>query len=165
MICLYFIFCSTPGQDITNNLYPGVVNDRQYILQICTVQHYYVICNRNVSTNFLPYSHTINPNNETCLVTCAVPLTCATWHMYAQFFLWSNPQPGYKYVCTYVYVCIYVYAYICMYVQYCCMIYVLFTNRCCMYIRTYVRTVNSHQSTTSSLSHNFPLPIYVVYKY
>ena len=41
------------------------------------IQH--IICNRNVFTNFLPCSHTINLNNETCLVTCAVSLTCATW--------------------------------------------------------------------------------------
>ena len=40
---------------------------------------------KNVFTNFLPCSHAINPNNETCLVTCAVSLTCATWLMYAQF--------------------------------------------------------------------------------
>ena len=36
-----------------------------------------IICNRNVITNFLPCSHAINPNNETCLVTCAVSLTLA----------------------------------------------------------------------------------------
>ena len=41
------------------------------------VQH--IICNRDVFTNFLPCSHAINPSNETCLVTCAVSLTCATW--------------------------------------------------------------------------------------
>ena len=34
------------------------------------IQH--IICNRNVFTNFLPCSHAINPNNETCLVTCAM---------------------------------------------------------------------------------------------
>ena len=41
-----------------------------------------IICNRNVFTNFLPCSHAINPNNKTCLVTCAVSLTCATWLTY-----------------------------------------------------------------------------------
>ena len=50
-----------------------------------SIQH--ILCNRNAFTNFLPCSHSINPNNETCLVTCAVSLTCATWLMYAQFFL------------------------------------------------------------------------------
>ena len=44
-----------------------------------------IICNRNVFTNFLPCFHTINPNNETCLVTCAVSLTCATWLMMHNF--------------------------------------------------------------------------------
>ena len=33
----------------------------------------------------LAHAHSINPNNEACLVTCAVSLTCATWLMYAQF--------------------------------------------------------------------------------
>ena len=61
-----------------------------------SIQHN-IKCNRNVFTNFLPCSHAINPNNEACLVTCAESLTCATWLMYAQVFLWSNPQPGYKY--------------------------------------------------------------------
>ena len=42
----------------------------------------YIIRYNNVFTNFLPCSHAINPNNETCLVTCAVSLTCATWLMY-----------------------------------------------------------------------------------
>ena len=45
-----------------------------------SMQH--IICNRNVITNFLHSCHAINPNNETCLVTCAVSLTCATWLMY-----------------------------------------------------------------------------------
>ena len=69
-------------------LYPDVVNDRLFIHQIYAlgpIQH--IICNRNVFTNFLPRSHAINPNDETCLVTCAVSLTCATWLKYAQFFL------------------------------------------------------------------------------
>ena len=35
---------------------------------ICIVR----ICDRNVFTNSLPCSHAINPNKETCLVTCAV---------------------------------------------------------------------------------------------
>ena len=30
-----------------------------------------LVSNRNVLTNFHPCSHSINPNNETCLVTCA----------------------------------------------------------------------------------------------
>ena len=59
-------------------------------------------------TNFLPRSHAINPNNETCLVTCAVSLTCAIWLMYAQFFLRSTPQPGYKYLCVYA-ICVDIY--------------------------------------------------------
>ena len=42
------------------------------------------ICNRNVITNFLPCSNAISPNNETCLVTCAI---YSTWLMYTQFFL------------------------------------------------------------------------------
>ena len=33
------------------------------------------ICNRNVFSNFLPCSHAINPNNETCQVTCTTWLT------------------------------------------------------------------------------------------
>ena len=41
------------------------------------MQH--IICNRNVFTNFLPCSHAFFPNNETCLVTCTVLLSCATW--------------------------------------------------------------------------------------
>ena len=45
------------------------------------------VCNRNVLTNFLPCSHSIDPNNKTCLVTCAASLTCVTWLMYTQFFL------------------------------------------------------------------------------
>ena len=44
------------------------------------IQH--IIYNTNVFTNLLPYTHAINPNNETCLVTCAVSLTCATWLMF-----------------------------------------------------------------------------------
>ena len=43
----------------------------------------------------------INSNNETCLLTCAVSLSCATWLMYTQFFFWSSPQPGYKFLCMY----------------------------------------------------------------
>ena len=43
------------------------------------IQH--IICYRNVFTNFLPFSHSINPTNETCLVACA------TWLMYAVFHL------------------------------------------------------------------------------
>ena len=39
----------------------------------------HIIYDRDVFTNFLPCSHAINPNNETCLVTCA------TWLMCAQF--------------------------------------------------------------------------------
>ena len=57
-----------------------MVNDRQFILQINMhiVQHnVLLLCSRNVFTNFLPYSHAINPNNETCLETCALSLTCA----------------------------------------------------------------------------------------
>ena len=52
-----------------DNLYCNIVHS--------PMQH--IICNSNVLTNFLPCSHAINPNNETCLVTCAVSLTCATW--------------------------------------------------------------------------------------
>ena len=47
------------------------------------MQH--IICNRNVFTNFLPQSDTIISINETCLVTCAVSLTCATWLMCSLF--------------------------------------------------------------------------------
>ena len=54
---------------MTDNLYCNIAHS--------PIQH--IICNRNVFTNFLPCSHTINPNTETCLVTCAVSLTCATW--------------------------------------------------------------------------------------
>ena len=78
------------GMYISSSCYPGVVNDRQFILKYThsSIQHIIIIlCNRNVFTNFLPCSHAINPNNETCLVTCAVSLTCATWLMYAQFLL------------------------------------------------------------------------------
>ena len=52
----------------------------------------HVIFNRHVFTNFLPCSHAINPNNETCLVTCAVSLTCATWLVYTQFSLFAYPS-------------------------------------------------------------------------
>ena len=53
-------------------------------INMCIVQYNILqrICNRNVFTNFLPCSHTITPNNETCLVNCAVSLTCTTWLMY-----------------------------------------------------------------------------------
>ena len=41
-------------------------------------------------------SHSINPNNGTCLVTCAVSLTCApSTHIYVR-------------MCIHTYVCIYV---------------------------------------------------------
>ena len=63
--------------------------DKIYYLY-CKYAHHpiqHIICNRNVFTIFLPCSHAINPNNETCLVTCAVSLTCATWLMYSQISL------------------------------------------------------------------------------
>ena len=53
------------------------------------MQH--IIRDRNVFTNFQPCSQAINPNNETCLVTCAVSLTCATWLMYAHSFSFDPP--------------------------------------------------------------------------
>ena len=39
-----------------------------------SIQH--ISCNGDVFTIFLPCFQSINPNNETCLVTCAVSLTC-----------------------------------------------------------------------------------------
>ena len=71
-------------QDNITTLYPGVVNDYTANMHIAQCNIFYEI--DNVFTNFLPCSRTINPNNENCLVTCAVSLTCATWLMYAQFF-------------------------------------------------------------------------------
>ena len=50
-----------------------VVNDIDNLYfkySLSSMQHIN-ICNRNVFTNCLPCSHTINLNNETCLVTCA----------------------------------------------------------------------------------------------
>ena len=63
-----------PGWRIVDNLYGKYVHS--------PIQH--IICNRNVFTNFLPCSHEINSNNETCLVICAVSLT---WLMYTQISL------------------------------------------------------------------------------
>ena len=81
-------------------LYPGIVNQDKLYWQYAHSPIQHIICNRNVFTNFLPCSHAINPNNETCLVTCAVSLTCATWLTYVcTVFLRSTPQPGYKYIC------------------------------------------------------------------
>ena len=57
----------------------ALVSDNLYYKHAHTsIQH--IICNRNVFTNFLPCSYVIHSNNETCLVTCAVSLTCATVH-------------------------------------------------------------------------------------
>ena len=73
--------------------------DNLYCLYVHSpIQH--IMCNRSVFTNFLLCSHSNNPNNEACLVTCAVSLTCATWLMYAQLFLPPAPQLGYKCVCS-----------------------------------------------------------------
>ena len=72
-LCLRFV--------IINNIYCKYAHS--------PIQH--IICNRNLFTNFLPCSHLINPNNETCLVTCAVSLTCATWIMYTQIFPLIHP--------------------------------------------------------------------------
>ena len=54
-----------------------LVNVLAFLYAHGSIQH--IIC--NVLTNFLPCSHTVNPNNETCLVTYA------TWLMYTQLFL------------------------------------------------------------------------------
>ena len=52
------------------------------------IQH--IISIRNGFTNFMRCSHAINPNNETCLVTCTVSLTCATW-LFVHRFLFDPP--------------------------------------------------------------------------
>ena len=58
-----------------------------------------------VFTNFLPCSHSINPRNETSLVTCAVSLTCATWLCIQCFFSLTYPStrihiPMYSIMCV-----------------------------------------------------------------
>ena len=96
-----------------------MVNDRQFIQLICA----------NEITKFPPCSHAINPNNETCLVTCA------TWLLYTQFsfdpplnqdtnvltylYMYIHTYIRvftylYTYVHTYVYKCTYLYMYICV---------------------------------------------------
>ena len=85
----------------------------------------HTVCNRNVFTNFLPCSHTIKPNNETCLVTCTVSLTCATWLMYVLYGLILNQDTSvhaHLILCVdmlYVILYVWVGTYICaMYIRY-----------------------------------------------
>ena len=74
----------------------GVENKTIYTANMCIVQYNILYAIEKCSpTYFLPCFHTINPNNETCLVTCAVSLTCATWLMYCM----HSYQPGYEYKC------------------------------------------------------------------
>ena len=84
-----------------------------------SIQH--IICNRNVFTNFLPRSHAINPNNETCLVTCAVSLTCATWlctHSFPLIYPSTRIHYWYIYVCTLLVYVYCMYSRICSYCKY-----------------------------------------------
>ena len=76
-----------------------------YTANIHTVQYnIHIICNRNVFTNCLPCSHTINITNETCLVTCAVSLTFATYMhglcMYSFSFDPPLDQDTSMYICS-----------------------------------------------------------------
>ena len=79
-----------------------------------SIQH--IICDRNVFTNFLPCSHAIIPNNETCLVTCAHISDPCFQHWCVHIFLLSFAEPGYNYIRTYIpiySVCLYMHC-VCM---------------------------------------------------
>ena len=52
------------------------------------------------SLNFLPCSHAINPNNETCLVTCAVS------HRFSFDLILNQATNMYNYMYVCAYACI-----------------------------------------------------------
>ena len=120
-----------------------------------SIQH--IICNKNVFTNFLPCSHAISSNNETCLVTCAVSPTCATWLTYVRIdFSLILPSTRIQ-VCPYVcmYICMYVCMYVCMYdlcyMAYVCAVFPLIypSTRIqeVIYSTIYIRTIYVHVHT------------------
>ena len=99
--------------------YPGVVNDNLYYK--CSITQYNILYAIEMCLLiFLPCSHSIIPTNETCLVTCAVSLICATWLMYKQlsFDLPLNQDTSlYTYILylmfvLYIFVCMCVHVYI-----------------------------------------------------
>ena len=98
-VCVYFfvyIFIWYILYNVCNSyVYTGVVNDSQFILQIkyahSPIHCQHIICNVFTNISCMPCSHTINPNNETCLVTCAVSLACATWLICMHRFLFDPP--------------------------------------------------------------------------